>query len=121
MQAESELLAALNELAADVGPDGVAEIVDIFLSDSVGLLRTLRTASELGDAAAIARAAHSLKSTAATVGASLLAAHCLEMERRGRAGQVREAIPYLADVEAEYRHVRTCLTALRSQLEAAYR
>jgi HPt (histidine-containing phosphotransfer) domain-containing protein len=113
------MLAALKELAADVGSEGVAEIVDLFLGDSVELLRDLRTSSELGDATGIARAAHSLKSTAATVGAEELAGHCLEMERLGRAGLVREAIPNLDNVETEYRHVRALLGALRSQVETA--
>jgi len=120
VQAESELLAALKELAADVGTEGITEIVDLFLTDSVSLLKSLRTACELDDAAAIARAAHSLKSTAATVGATLLASYCLEMERAGRLGQVCDAIPHLKSVEDEHAHVSGALSALRSQLVAAH-
>jgi len=119
MQSESELIAGLKELAADVGPEGLAEIVELFLGDSADLVRALRTAGELGDAAGVARAAHALKSTAATVGAGELSARCMEMERLGRAGLLREAIPQLPEVEAEYSHVRTLLGALKSRVETA--
>jgi HPt (histidine-containing phosphotransfer) domain-containing protein len=119
VQSESELLAGLKELAADVGADGVAEIVELFLDDSVELLRALRAASERSDGGGIMRAAHALKSTAATLGAADLSALCLEMERLSREGMVREAIPHLPRVEAEYRHVRMLLEGLRGQVETA--
>jgi HPt (histidine-containing phosphotransfer) domain-containing protein len=119
VQSESELLTALKDLAADVGSEGVAEILDLFLTDSAELVGVLRHAAERGDAAGIARAAHSLKSTAATVGAHLLAEHCLEVERLGRAGLASEAGVRVADVDAEYQHVRTSLTALRPRIHPA--
>jgi HPt (histidine-containing phosphotransfer) domain-containing protein len=119
VQSEAELLEALKGLAEDVGPEGVSEIINLFLTDSKDIVRELRQAVELGDAAGVARAAHSLKSTAATVGAHLLAAHCLEMEKLGRAGRAREASAHLDDVDAECRHVGECLASLRSRIDPA--
>lgn len=70
--------AVLEQLARDLGPDLLAEVVGQFLDETTE--RAGRIAVE-ADPAALAREAHTLKSTAATFGASRLSAAGLGLER----------------------------------------
>jgi HPt (histidine-containing phosphotransfer) domain-containing protein len=78
---------ALDELRAMTGDDAAlyAELLDTFLSDADLYLGELRAAD---DPAVLARAAHSLKSNAMTVGATELADACRSLEADARAGEV---------------------------------
>jgi HPt (histidine-containing phosphotransfer) domain-containing protein len=76
----------------------VVEIIDEYLNDSATLLATLREAS--GDD--LRRAAHTLKSTSASVGAGRLAELCARIEHAGAADAA-----LLEDAEHEYAEVRT--------------
>jgi CheY-like chemotaxis protein len=65
----------LARLAESMGGDEtfVAELIDQFLGDSPGLLAAARAGLEAGDTDEVRRAAHTLKSNAATFGANELA------------------------------------------------
>lgn len=78
---------ALDELRAMTGDDAAlyVELLDTFLSDADLYLGELRAAD---DPATLARAAHSLKSNAMTVGATELADACRGLEADARAGEV---------------------------------
>jgi HPt (histidine-containing phosphotransfer) domain-containing protein len=83
----------------------VVEIIDEYLSDSAALLATMREAS--GDG--LRRAAHTLKSTSASVGAGRLAELCARIEHAGAAdGALME------DIEREHAEVRTELERQRA-------
>jgi HPt (histidine-containing phosphotransfer) domain-containing protein len=80
---------ALDELRAMTGDDAAlyVELLDTFLTDADLYLRELRAAD---DPATLARAAHSLKSNAMTVGATELAESCRGLEADARAGEVAD-------------------------------
>ncbi len=82
----------------------VVEIIDEYLADSSRLLASLREAS--GDE--LRRAAHSLKSTSASVGAVRLAELCAEVERAGADPAV------VGEVEREHAAVRAALEQQRA-------
>jgi len=82
----------------------VVEIIDEYLNDSAALLATLREAS--GDD--LRRAAHTLKSTSASIGAGRLAELCARIEHAGAADGA-----LLADTEREHAEVRTELERQR--------
>ncbi len=65
----------------------------------------LRTATQGGDAEAIRQAAHSLKSSSANVGATLLAARLKDVELSGKEGRLQDARDAIDDVGDEYRRV----------------
>ena len=98
--------AALDELRAMTGGDArlYVELLDTFLTDADLYLGELRSAA---DAASLARAAHSLKSNALTVGATELAAACRLLEADARAGEV-------ADREARVEAIGTRLLVARA-------
>lgn len=81
--------AALDELRAMTGGDAglYVELLDTFLTDADLYGAELRSAT---DAATLARAAHSLKSNAMTVGATELAAECRSLEGDARAGDIAD-------------------------------
>ena len=85
--------AILDELRASVNDDldFVVDLVQTYLVDGEGLVVAIDAALEQGDAAALVRPAHTLKSSSATVGAERLAATARELEMAGRDGQLESA------------------------------
>jgi HPt (histidine-containing phosphotransfer) domain-containing protein len=74
--------AILSQLLETVGGDRtfLAELVEAYLGDSPGLLESMRTGLRTDDRTALRRAAHTLKSTSASLGATAFAAACREVE-----------------------------------------
>ncbi len=105
--------AALERLQATLGEAATAEIVETFLGEGPQLFSTLHSAVERGDADGLRRAAHTLKSNAATFGASALAELCGELEAIGEAGTVAGASELLARADAEHERLRSDLGARR--------
>ena len=73
-----------NELKDTAGEDFIGELIDTFIDDAPNMIAQIRTGLEKQDADAFRRAAHSLKSNAATFGAIDLAALARELEGFGR-------------------------------------
>jgi HPt (histidine-containing phosphotransfer) domain-containing protein len=69
----------------------------------------MRRAAAAGDAAAMVRPAHSLKSTSANVGAVALAELCRSLEADGRSGTIVDAAGRVAACERAFGDVRTAL------------
>ena len=97
--------AALEGLREIGGDTFVDELVDTFLADAPPLVAALHGS----DAREVRRAAHTLKSNAATFGAEALAEICAELEQQAQDGDLAGA-PELADrIEAEYELVAQAL------------
>ena len=76
----------------------------------------MRKAIAAGDSVALQRAAHTLKSSSANLGALKLAGLCEEMERAARAGNCEQARARLGNIEDEYEKV---VPALQMQFDPA--
>jgi CheY-like chemotaxis protein/HPt (histidine-containing phosphotransfer) domain-containing protein len=74
------------------------EVLASYLRTDGALLTTLEEGMAEGDALAVARAVHKLKSSSAILGADALAAKCSELESMARAGRLPEAVDLAADV-----------------------
>ncbi len=83
-------------------PDILNKVIGLYLSKSPSLIDAIRHAIEHGDAPAVQMAAHSLKSSSANLGAMELAAHCKELEEKGRDALLEEAGEWFARAEEEY-------------------
>lgn len=81
------------------GVDLEKKIVDLFLHHAPLRLTAAREAAAAGDADALERVTHSLKSSAAQVGAERLAEICRQLEERAQKGEVAgaSALVTLAD------------------------
>jgi CheY-like chemotaxis protein len=101
----------LSRLAESMGGDEmfVAELIEQFLSDSPELLAAARRALEANDAAEIRRAAHTLKSNAATFGANELAERSKALEDAARDGALGDGPVMLERVSTELERVHAAL------------
>ncbi len=79
-----------DELKQISGAEFINELVDTFLDDAPRLLDELKSGLAEGNADSFRRAAHSLKSNAATFGASRLAELAKDLEGIGRENRLGE-------------------------------
>jgi HPt (histidine-containing phosphotransfer) domain-containing protein len=91
--------------------EALAEVVDAFLSEAPARLAELRQGATEGDAALAGRAAHTLKSNAATFGALDFAALCRRLEEAARAGEIERGS--IDRLDEQWPHLRDALIALR--------
>lgn len=80
----------------------IREIMTVYLDSSLALLRQVEQGLIAGDADALRRAAHSLKSSSANVGAEKLSKLFLELEVMGRDGQLTAAMPVLDETRQAF-------------------
>ena len=93
----------------------VDDLVDTYLADALDQMAALDAAVEAGDAAALTRPAHSLKSSSLNVGALELGGLARELEEQGRGGQMDGAAERVADVHRLFESVRDALLARRAE------
>ena len=106
---DRKALDTLRSLHRGGTPDLLHKVLYIYLNNAPHLLNTMRDAVAHSDALALQRAAHSLKSSSANVGALQLAAFSKEMEALGKAQRMAQAVPLLTTMEAEYAVVEEAL------------
>jgi two-component system, sensor histidine kinase and response regulator len=104
---------ALRELDDSGCDELVQELVASFLSSAPDSLAQVVAAAQIGDAKRLGQVAHSLKSSAANLGAQSLAACYKELEQCGRENRVADAVAQLAHTGAEQQRALTMLQQLR--------
>jgi HPt (histidine-containing phosphotransfer) domain-containing protein len=87
----------------------VRELIDAFVEDAPVQLAAIRSAVEQGDADEARRAAHTLKSNAATFGASALAEVSRELEAAGTRNELDGAGALVEQAELEWERAREAL------------
>ena len=112
---ETEYLDNIRALQTPDTPDLLSEIIDTYFTSSTRLLENLRRAVGTGDAQEVFKAAHSLKSSSANLGALLLAEHFKNLENLGRSNTTAGAEELLMKIESEYAAVCDTLTAIRKE------
>ncbi|MCA1992948.1 MAG: response regulator, partial [Coleofasciculus sp. S288] len=93
----------------------LAQLIDIYLEESPTLLQAISTAIVQSDALAMKQAAHTLKSSSASLGAISFSQLCQELEMIGSNGTTAGARELLVDIESEYERVKTALQIERQQ------
>jgi len=101
-----------NDLKESTGADYIGELIDAFLDDAPNLFAQMRSALTTQDAESFRRAAHSMKSNAATFGAMDLSALAKELESLGRENNL-EIGNRLEGMEESFRQVESQLRALK--------
>ena len=80
----------LNEISGG-DSEFIAELLNDFLNSAPALLAQIEQAIARDDAAALTRAAHTLKGSARSIGAESLAEYALALEQLGKSGQLANA------------------------------
>ena len=104
----------LDELRSSVGDDRgfVVDLIEAYLSDGEKHVAEVEAAVAAGDAAALVRPAHTLKSSSATVGAESLAATARDLELAGRSGTLADvAAAQVAGLRAAWNEAGAALRA----------
>ena len=109
---------ALTNLRELGGDDFLGEVIDAFLADAPELIATLRRSLDGQATEELRRAAHTLKSNGATLGAEEFAELCRTLEQQAKSGELEGASQLVDRIEQEYRPLEEALTALRSEAPA---
>jgi PAS domain S-box-containing protein len=105
---------ALENLRELGGDDFLVEVIDTFLADAPTLIATLGASLAVQDADELRRAAHTLKSNGATLGAAGFSELCRALEQRAKSGRLEDASELVGRIEQEYRALEEALAAVRS-------
>ncbi|MBL8863843.1 MAG: Hpt domain-containing protein [Planctomycetes bacterium] len=82
---DMQVIEGLRELGGQDDPGLLVEVIGMFLADAPARIRDLELGLASGDIELLERAAHSLKSASANVGASKLSSICRQIEEIARA------------------------------------
>jgi two-component system sensor histidine kinase/response regulator len=104
-------LEAIRALSADKGEMLLQRVLHAFIHDTPQRLALLRDAIAAGNAVSLRKAAHSLKSASANVGADRLAQLSKDMEQLGR-NDTTGAAALLPTMEREFAAVRDTLSSM---------
>jgi CheY-like chemotaxis protein len=92
-------------------PSLLEKVIRLYLANAPELLAAVRTAMVQGNSEALRQAAHSLKSSSASLGATTLAERCRALEAEARAGACPEPGAELEALKSEFHEVRLDLEA----------
>ena len=100
-------------------PDLLVRIITTYLTHTPALLGELTTAAAEGDCVGMSRAAHSLKSSSANVGAVHLSDHCRALEETANANDVAASRTHALTITACFNEVERALQSERDSIHAA--
>ena len=106
-----DVIQSLKDLGGEDEPGLFRELVDIFLRDTPPRMEALSQALEAGDASALERVAHSMKSSCGNLGAVVMADLCAQLEKAGREGSLEAAPDLFQRSTDEFRRVIEALEA----------
>jgi HPt (histidine-containing phosphotransfer) domain-containing protein len=109
---------AFAELTEAVGADFIGQLLATFFRDAPLQIATMRAALVNADGAVFERAAHSLKSNAASFGATRLAGLARELELMGRERCLAGMDDKLSALATEYDGAARALTELQAAVTA---
>ena len=103
-----------DELKQMSGEGFINELIDTFLDDAPKMMQEMKSALNANDADSFRRAAHSMKSNAATFGASQLSGLAKELESLGRENNLSDVGNKLMGLEEAVQSACDELKGLKS-------
>ncbi|MGL6281605.1 MAG: response regulator, partial [Microcoleaceae cyanobacterium] len=94
----------------------LVELIDCYLEDSPNLINNMAEAIAAGVAENLQRAAHTLKSSSASLGADVLSQLCKQMEGLGRSGEFKGTAELFQKITPEYEGVVTALNNFKKSI-----
>jgi CheY-like chemotaxis protein len=114
---DAKALQAIRDMAGVAAEEILTQVIDSYLKDAPQLLQAISASVAQEDAIALRHAAHTLKSTSATLGATTLSQFCKQLEVMGHAGTTADAPALVSLVEAEYARVQAALLLERQNCQ----
>lgn len=105
-------LNAWRQLDPEGGAGFIKKLITIYLSSAPASQIRIEHAIQAADSDALVKAAHTLKSSAANIGAELLADICRQLEEYGDKNQLSGAAELLVEMQNESQRVITALEEL---------
>ena len=87
----------------------LAEIINCYLVESPKIVAAIQTSVTNEDANTLNKAAHNLKSSSASLGAMNLHQLCLELELKGKSGNLSGVLELVSQLINEYKQVEIAL------------
>jgi CheY-like chemotaxis protein/HPt (histidine-containing phosphotransfer) domain-containing protein len=116
---DRQVLEQLGKVLTNGKPELLARVINLYLSESPKLVQKLKQAANESRPTDIARAAHSLKSSSANVGAKVLSGYCQDVESSAGIANTEEARRIVEKIESEHGRVQAALAAECELLPAA--
>ena len=108
-------LNSYRDVMGEEAEEFIADLIDTYIRNSSELLRDLRQSLNAKDVAACQRASHTLKSTSATLGVTVLTTLSAEVEAISESGSLNGVEEKIARMEAIYPQVKAALLAMRGR------
>jgi HPt (histidine-containing phosphotransfer) domain-containing protein len=106
---------ALVEMVGPEMPEVLVDLMETYLEESAGLVRTIREALTSGDLEHALRPAHSLKSSSASIGAMYFSRLCADLESHLRGSLPGLDIPnQVQKIENEFARVQREMVVLKA-------
>jgi signal transduction histidine kinase/DNA-binding response OmpR family regulator len=105
----TEVLQGLRQTMGVNADQFLTQLIDVYLEETPLLIQAMDTAVAQTDATAMQKAAHTLKSSSASLGAITLSKLCEQLERLGYSQTMTGAREIVAQVESEYERVKAGL------------
>ncbi len=112
MTINTSILESYRELMEEEADEFIADILDSFYENSNQLINTLKEARLQGKSGEFVRAAHTFKSTSATVGAERLSSLAAELEKRGQNENLSDLLPLMASLQDAFEEAQQELNRL---------
>jgi PAS domain S-box-containing protein len=112
---DATVIQAFRVEAGENAAEFLTELIDCYLEESPKYLQTMKAAAVNGNALAVLKIAHTLKSSSAALGATKLANLCQELEALGSAGAMKVMLEKVSQLMAEYKRVEAALQIERHQ------
>ena len=112
---DPKILQDFRDTMGDSAEEFLAELINAYLEDCPSLLQKMRDAIALGNMAAIELAAHSLKSSSASLGAIAISELCQQLETAAKSASPStiDTLAVFSKIESEYEKVKLALQAER--------
>ena len=114
---DSDVLDELFVLREVGGANFLTSLVDQFVRETDAHLVELRAASDVGDASAVGRIAHTIRGSGSQLGGRRLALSCGRLEDKATTRSLSDAEAEMQDVESDYQDLRRALTQQMSSLD----
>ena len=115
-RSREEILAQAEYWTREGGADFLLKLLSVYAAEAEACIVSLRRAFAQGDQADFTRAAHTLKSSSANVGANTFSNLAKQIELASRQGRMAETAGDVTLLEEEYPRVQAALEAVRVSL-----